>query len=149
MTDEQKPNHAFARSRSNAGLGSAFQQAVHHAYAQTDGTYAWPNSREGDMLREAKREIEQLRNTLQTIAEDATFPERAMDVARSVLMPNVKVRGCALAQSQRSEAERSGANLTVGLGRISISSLQTLNMLNVCFSCDGYPLYRGDIKTHH
>lgn len=24
---------------------------MHHAYAQTDGTYAWPNSREGDMLR--------------------------------------------------------------------------------------------------
>ncbi|MHB9102439.1 MAG: hypothetical protein ACYC2E_13090 [Sulfuricella sp.] len=50
--------------RSNAGLGSAFQQAAHHAYAQTDGTYAWPNSREGDMLREAKREIEVLRAAL-------------------------------------------------------------------------------------
>ena len=45
----------------NDGLGSAFQQAVHHVYAQTDGTYAWPNSREGDMLREANREIERLR----------------------------------------------------------------------------------------
>jgi len=49
---------------STVGLGSAFQQAVHHAYAQTDGTYAWPNSREGDMLREAKREIERLRAAL-------------------------------------------------------------------------------------
>ena len=37
---------------------SAFQQAIHHAYAQTDGTYAWPNNREGDMLREAKKELE-------------------------------------------------------------------------------------------
>lgn len=37
---------------------SVFKQAIHHAYAQTDGTYAWPNSREGDMLREAKTELE-------------------------------------------------------------------------------------------
>ena len=40
--------------------GSAFLSHIHHAYAQTDGTYAWPNSREGDMLRQAKREIESL-----------------------------------------------------------------------------------------
>jgi len=40
--------------------GSAFLSHAHHAYAQTDGTYAWPNSREGDMLRQAKREIEAL-----------------------------------------------------------------------------------------
>jgi hypothetical protein len=40
--------------------GSAFLSHVHHAFAQTDGTYAWPNSREGDMLRQAKREIERL-----------------------------------------------------------------------------------------
>jgi hypothetical protein len=40
--------------------GSAFLSHVHHAYAQTDGTYAWPNSRDGDMLRQAKREIEAL-----------------------------------------------------------------------------------------
>lgn len=31
-----------------------------HAYAQTDGSYAFPNSREGDMLKSAKREIEAL-----------------------------------------------------------------------------------------
>lgn len=28
------------------------------AYAQTDGSYAFPNSREGDMLKTAKTEIE-------------------------------------------------------------------------------------------
>ena len=33
---------------------------MHHAYAQTDGTYAFPNSREGDMLKQAKKEIEAL-----------------------------------------------------------------------------------------
>ena len=47
---------------------SAFLQGVHHAYAQTDGTYAWPNSREGDLLREAKREIERLRAAMLTAA---------------------------------------------------------------------------------
>lgn len=35
-----------------------FLSNLHHAYAQTDGTYAFPNSREGDMLKTAKREIE-------------------------------------------------------------------------------------------
>lgn len=44
-----------------AFIDSAFLQGVHHAYAQTDGTYAWPNSREGDLLREGKNEIERLR----------------------------------------------------------------------------------------
>lgn len=37
---------------------SVFLQNIHHAYAQLDGTYAWPNSREGDMLKQAKTEIE-------------------------------------------------------------------------------------------
>jgi hypothetical protein len=41
--------------------GSAFLANLHHAYAQTDGTYRFPNSREGDMLKTAKREIETLR----------------------------------------------------------------------------------------
>lgn len=39
---------------------SIFLSNLHHAYAQTDGTYAFPNSREGDMLKTAKREIEEL-----------------------------------------------------------------------------------------
>jgi hypothetical protein len=37
---------------------STFLSNLHHAYAQTDGSYAFPNSREGDMLKTAKREIE-------------------------------------------------------------------------------------------
>lgn len=40
---------------------SAFLSHLHHAYAQTDGTYAFPNSREGDMLRQAKKEVESLK----------------------------------------------------------------------------------------
>lgn len=40
--------------------GSVFLANLHHAYAQTDGTYKFPNSREGDMLKRAKQEIESL-----------------------------------------------------------------------------------------
>lgn len=43
---------------------SIFLLNLHHAYAQTDGTYAWPNSREGDMLRQGMREVEHLRAEL-------------------------------------------------------------------------------------
>lgn len=41
---------------------SVFLQNVHHAYAQTDGSFAWPNSREGDLLKQAHREISGLLN---------------------------------------------------------------------------------------
>lgn len=41
-------------------MKSVFLANLHHAYAQTDGSYAFPNSREGDMLKTAKREIEAL-----------------------------------------------------------------------------------------
>lgn len=37
---------------------SVFLATLHHAYARTDGTYAFPNSREGDLLKQAKREVE-------------------------------------------------------------------------------------------
>ena len=43
---------------------SAFLQGIHHAYAQVDGSYAWPNNREGDLLRAAKAEIEALSMSL-------------------------------------------------------------------------------------
>lgn len=43
---------------------SAFLQGVHHAYAKTDGTYGWPNSRDGDLLREGMKEIAELRTQL-------------------------------------------------------------------------------------
>lgn len=41
-------------------FNSIFLSNIHHAYAQTDGSYRFPNSREGDMLKTAKREIETL-----------------------------------------------------------------------------------------
>ena len=46
-------------------MNSVFLENLHHAYAQTDGTYAFPNSREGDMLKQAKREIESLTTQLE------------------------------------------------------------------------------------
>ena len=41
--------------------GSIFLGNIHHSYAQTDGTYAFPNSREGDMLKQAVRELAAMR----------------------------------------------------------------------------------------
>ena len=41
--------------------GSIFLGNIHHAYAQADGTYAFPNSREGDMLKQAVRELAAMR----------------------------------------------------------------------------------------
>lgn len=41
--------------------GSIFLANIHHAYAQTDGTYAFPNTREGDMLKQAVRELAAMR----------------------------------------------------------------------------------------
>ncbi len=45
-------------------MKSIFLENIHHAYAQTDGAYDFPNSREGDLLRLAKKEIEELLNEL-------------------------------------------------------------------------------------
>lgn len=39
-------------------MNSVFLSNLFHAYAKTDGSYAFPNSREGDMLKTAKTEIE-------------------------------------------------------------------------------------------
>lgn len=48
-------------------MKTVFLSNIHHAYAQTDGTYAFPNSREGDMLKQAKREIENMVDSLEEI----------------------------------------------------------------------------------
>lgn len=37
---------------------SVFLENVRHAFLQTDGTMMWPNSLEGDLLRQAHHEIE-------------------------------------------------------------------------------------------
>lgn len=41
-------------------IDSVFLSNLHYFYAQTDGSYAFPNSVEGDLLKQAKREIESL-----------------------------------------------------------------------------------------
>lgn len=68
---------------------SIFLADLHHAYAQTDGTYAFPNSREGDMLKTAKREIEALeldRDKLRELVKRLTdySPPRAKDAAMAI-----------------------------------------------------------------
>lgn len=65
---EQPKRKAAARSTLAGGFGhSVFLANLHHMCAQTDGTYRFPNSREGDMLKTAKREIEQLREALRRV----------------------------------------------------------------------------------
>jgi hypothetical protein len=42
---------------------------IHHAYAQIDGTYKFPNSREGDILKQAKKEITELQAQMAAVRE--------------------------------------------------------------------------------
>ena len=37
---------------------SVFLSNLHYFYAKTDGTYEFPNSKDGDLLKQAKKEIE-------------------------------------------------------------------------------------------
>ena len=43
-------------------MKSVFLSNLHYFCAQTDGTYKFPNSAEGDLLKQAKKEIEALEN---------------------------------------------------------------------------------------
>jgi len=48
---------------------SVFLSNLHYFYAQTDGSYAIPNSAEGDLLKTAKKEIEELMEEKQWLRE--------------------------------------------------------------------------------
>jgi hypothetical protein len=43
---------------------SEFDDRTFHFYAQPDGTIGWPNSAEGDLLKIARKEIDELRELL-------------------------------------------------------------------------------------
>ena len=69
--------------------------------AQTDGTYRYPNSREGDMLKQAKKEIEDLTNdntclqekyniTIQALCEINILASEALQKAIDVVDINEK-----------------------------------------------------------
>ena len=47
-------NETFTKTKTN----SVFLANLHHTFAQTDGTYAWPKGIVGDLLKQAKKEIE-------------------------------------------------------------------------------------------
>ena len=61
-------------------FNSVFLSNIHHAYAQLDGTYKYPDSREGDMIRRAKKEIEDLLEEIEELKQyrgvgpDLDFP---------------------------------------------------------------------------
>lgn len=65
---------------------SIFLANLHHAYAQTGGTYAFPNSREGDMLKQAKKELEQLQADLEIARAFHRVAVSERDLARSRLI---------------------------------------------------------------
>lgn len=54
---------------------STFKANCHHAYAQTDGTYKWPNSLEGDQLKQAFKEIGELQDAI--LATEAETKKQA------------------------------------------------------------------------
>jgi hypothetical protein len=58
-------NHTQPSQQVPSGMAeSVFLANAHYFYARTDGTYAFPNSADGDLLKQAKREIEELRAAL-------------------------------------------------------------------------------------
>lgn len=42
-------------------MRSIFLENAHYFFAQTDGTYKWPDGALGDLLKQAKKEIEEFR----------------------------------------------------------------------------------------
>jgi hypothetical protein len=98
---------------------STFLPNLHHAYARTDGTYDFPNSREGDMLKTAKTEIEyhlagleKLRREIHKAEADhrhASYGNRDM-VASAVTQKMYESRHSSL-MSKRVAAERLGERL--------------------------------------
>jgi len=83
---------------------------IHHAYAQTDGTHKFPNSQEGDMLKQAKKEIE----TLQDWKDQMLFVESEWDEQFVGTLLNMK-----LGDSIRKNIEPKIINLKDALTEIS------------------------------
>lgn len=50
-------------------MKSTFLSNLHHFCAQTDGSYDFPNSQEGDLLKTAKKEIEELNQQIEQTKE--------------------------------------------------------------------------------
>lgn len=54
-------------------MKSVFLSNLHYFYSKTDGTYGFPNSSDGDLLKQAKKEIENMRDRLNEIWELTQF----------------------------------------------------------------------------
>lgn len=139
-------------------MKSNILEHMQHAYLQIDGTYTWPNSREGDMLRRAQQEITsfQLTIDLLTLALkeamewnwlDDDMPSRTVDYCQSILD---------VVQNDDTTCPHCSIEMTVGLvlvegvsarvpdfpGDDSDSPGQTLSpsgqsTLTVCWKCPG------------
>jgi hypothetical protein len=64
---------------------SKFLSNLHYFYAQTDGTYAFPSSAEGDLLKQAKKEVEELREWMEHIARECGDEEDAGAYVRDMI----------------------------------------------------------------
>lgn len=60
-------------------MKSVFLSNLHYFCAQTDGTYKFPNSAEGDLLKQAKKEIEALENENAELKRYVEYVERYAD----------------------------------------------------------------------
>lgn len=67
-------------------MKSVFLANLHYFFAQTDGTYKFPSSTEGDLLNLAKKEIESLLNTIAQQPQGAIPPEQTAPHAADVGM---------------------------------------------------------------
>lgn len=62
-----------------------FLTNLHYFFAQTDGTYAYPNGAIGDLLKQAKEEIEALEKTESSLKSQLEDVVTVLDLSESML----------------------------------------------------------------
>ena len=66
---------------------SVFLPNLHYFLAQTDGTYRFPNSAEGDLLKRAKVEVEALQRENAELRKQLADVKSVLFVVQAVLEP--------------------------------------------------------------
>ena len=101
---------------SEAPKGSVFLANLHYFYAQTDGTYRWPEGSVGDLLRQAKQEIEARKSVDEslTLDDDQQVLEKALDAfsVKHGVWKTTELLLVQLADRQRKEGKIKSADYT-------------------------------------
>lgn len=101
---------------SEAPKGSVFLANLHYFYAQTDGTYRWPEGSVGDLLRQAKQEIEarKIVDESLTLEDDQQVLEKALDAfsVKHGVWKTTELLLVQLADRQRKEGKIKSADYT-------------------------------------